>query len=157
MRLSGCEANRHRCHPDHGFRLEAGPAEVADAGITVGLRELCTVGFQDQRMMGKPRWRGTVQQVAQADLRRGRVGEVPAADDEIDVLAEVVHDHGEAIRPVALTVADCEVSRDRGWSLPATFEQVVPALDPVAQSHPERQAAVVRERSCTATAGTTRT
>ncbi len=74
------------------------------------LRELRTVRSADERMV-QVRGRGPApEQPPQPDLRRRRVQQVAPADDQRDVLAQIVDDDAEPVRPVAVAVADGQVA-----------------------------------------------
>ena len=53
------------------------------------------------------------QEPPEPDLRRRRLEQVAAADDEVDALAQVVDDDAEPVRPVAVPVADRRGRRRR--------------------------------------------
>ena len=61
-------------------------------------------------MVQEPRRLRAADESRQAELASGGVEDVLAADDEVDALFVVVHDDGELIRPVAVTVADEHVA-----------------------------------------------
>ena len=57
--------------------------------------------------------RSPTQQPPEPDLGRRRVDQVAAADDEVDVLAQVIDDDAEAVGPVAVAIADRQVAGRR--------------------------------------------
>src|SRR3954454_13118469 len=86
------------------LRAHACRAEVADPGRPVRLRQLAAVGIPDQRVV-RERGQGRAPRApGQPYLDGGRAEKVPAAHDEVDVLAEVIDDDREAIGPVAVTI-----------------------------------------------------
>ena len=55
----------------------------------------------DERRRARP-----TEQPAESDLGGGGVEQVPTADDDADVLAQVVDDDAEPVRPVPVAIAD---------------------------------------------------
>ena len=131
----------------HRLGRPAGRTQVADARVAVRLRELRAGRLADQRVVEEPRRLVAAEQPAEPDLA-GRVREeVLAADDEVDVLAEVVDDDREPVRPVARPVADDEVAGRRRLAGPVgPTQEVVEGLRarrraPPAGSWPRRRGA----------------
>ena len=67
-------------------------------------------GRRISRWWCEDRRRLTSQEPPEPDLRRRRLEQVAAADDEVDALTQVVDDDAEPVRPVAVAVTDGEVA-----------------------------------------------
>ena len=65
---------------------------AAHRGVAAGLRQLRAVGASDQPVVGEGRGRVATEQPGEADLRRRGVQQVPAPDDEVDALPEIIDD-----------------------------------------------------------------
>ena len=106
--------------------------------------------------MRKDRRPRTAQEMPEPDLGRCGVRKILATDDEIHVLAEVVHDHGEPVCPVALAVSNREIARDSHGTVLSAEEEVVPRLVAVTQGDAKGLRAVIRDVAIAAAAGTAR-
>ncbi len=71
------------------------------------------------------RWRcGAAEDTGQPDLTRRGLEQVTAAHDQIDTLSQIVDDHAEPVCPVAVAVADRQVTRRRDVGPTRTGQQV---------------------------------
>ena len=88
-------------------------AQLAHRGVAGGLRQLPTVRSKDQRVVEERGWRRATQEAPEPDLGRRRMQQVTTADDEVDVLVQVVDHDREAVGPVAVPIADRRGRRRR--------------------------------------------
>ena len=105
------------------------------------------VALADQRMVEEPRRRRPAQQRAEPDLAGGRVEQVPAADDEVDALAQVVDDDARTRR------SSCRPGRGRAGrrrgrlaAAAARRSRSIPALLAGARARPAGPCRVLGER-----------
>ena len=96
--------------PQHLGRSKALGSQLAHTGIPGGLAQFGTRFLPDQRVMEKDRWLLPAEQPAQANLAAGGAQQVFAANDQVDFLLEVIHNHGEMIRPVTQAIAEQHVA-----------------------------------------------
>ena len=101
-------------------RVVAGRAELADAGVAVRLGQLGAVRLVDQRVVGERRWLASGRAGGPSRICAGvAVGQVLAADDERDRLAEVVDDDARSRR------SSCRADRGSAGRRPATRSPAV--------------------------------
>jgi hypothetical protein len=63
--------------------------------------------MEEARRLGPP------EETAQPDLRRRRLEEILAADDEVDPVTKVVDDHAQPVCPVFVAISDWQVAGER--------------------------------------------
>src|SRR5262245_56555011 len=105
-------------------------------------------------MMEEPRRHGASEQTRELKLAAGRVEQVVAADDQRDVLHEVVDSRGELIRPVAVTIADDQVAALLGRALLLrTVTEIIESLHRRLEPHAQTAARGLRQPAAAAGAG----
>ena len=138
----GKQPDRGRHEAQQLVRRRAAVEEVADRGVVIGLGELGARRLPQQRVVEEGRRGLAAQQAAEAELGRGGVEQVAAADDEVDAVAEVVDDDAERVAPVAVAVAQGEVAAGRGVARLRAEQEVVERLlagaEPRAEGAPGR-------------------
>ena len=74
------------------------------------LLSFCVARLHQQRMMKKRRRLSPAEQAGELNLTAGRIEQVLTANDEIHALQPVIDDDGKLIRPVAVPIADEQIS-----------------------------------------------
>ena len=118
-----------------------GIQKLADRGGAVSLAELRPVGAPDERVVGEGGRRFSAEESPEADLVGRRVDEVLAAGDQVNIVAQVVDDHAQRVGPVAVAVADRQVTGGRNGRERRAAKHVVPGLLAIAERYAERQPA----------------
>src|SRR6185312_13959835 len=93
------EAGEPRRSPEHGGGTLTRRAQLTNAGVAARLAELLAAGLPDERMVEKHRGPGAAEHPAKPDLPSGRVDQVLTADDEIDLVPQIIHHDGELVGP----------------------------------------------------------
>ena len=109
--------------------------QVTHGRVPVRLRQLSPVRSPDQRVVREDGRCLAAEHGAQADLRGRLAQQVPAADDEVHALAQVVHDDSEPVCPVPVAVGEGRVAVVRDLVRAGTDESIHPALRAAAEPH----------------------
>ena len=137
----GLEAAEPRGVADHSSSAPAGAAQIADAGVAVGLADFLRRRLHHQRVMEEGGGLAPAEEPGQRDLPAGRVEQILSADDERDALQHVVGGGGPLIRPVAEPIANQQIAAlPRRRLLLRPEPQVVETLDPFVHPHPPADA-----------------
>ena len=85
-------------------------SQFSNAGVPVRLAQLRSIGMPHQHMVDDL-WRcRATEQSCEVDLPSGALEQVLAPDHDIDTVRHVIHHHRELVRPVAVAVAEQQVS-----------------------------------------------
>ena len=99
--------------------------EVPNGCVAVRLAQLLSWRLHDERVMKERRRVLASEQSSEGNLPPGRWQEILAADDEVDLLSEVIDNDAELIRPVAVAIADQHVAALLLWILQLRSEAFV--------------------------------
>lgn len=116
-------------------------AQVADSLVAIRFGELRAVRAPQEVVVDEARRLGAAEKARELDLTSGRGEEVLAADDDVDLLLEIVRRHRELVGPATVAIARQQIAAllGRNLTLPAAAQVVEPDLFRLEPDPPHRR------------------